>query len=297
MQALADRNLTRFSRGFVDELVCLGATPAVWEQLTGELRLATVSSLVVPPHVQPSPLAAFLSSPVLRSLRRLELGATGWRALRDVPLPQLGKAVVSSWGVFQGELRGLDQVPAFTAAPAVGLASTEFINPRVAQEVVHAVSTQAGALAHARELALLCRYGVIEGAAAWLIAAAGARREQLAAIERWAVELSEVRFVLSLDEAGALRHLTIDLSLPERYAGEREATDAVSFFERRLATAGGVLVLLKAAGLTQVRVVLQPGTRLREGERNALRLAARRSGAHISLEQEGEAALALGDHL
>ena len=106
-------------------------------------------------------------------------------------------------------------------------------------------------------------------------------------VQRWSVEVAEVSFTRVRD--GAFRELVIDLSLPESLTGEKEATDSVSVFERRLAAAAGVLVQLAPARLRVVRVRLARGARLRSSERDALRAAARRSGLLESFVIEEDA--------
>lgn len=292
LDAIADPHRTRFIGGFLDELVCSGGLPdAVWSRLQGEPRLATVRSLALPPSQAAASLGGFLSSPVLRSLARLELGATDWRALSALRTLQLQKAVVASWGVFHRELQGLRDVPGFAAAASLGLSSTEFINAQVVPHIVQHVREQHAAVSGFHEVQLLCRYGVLEGAAAWLLAAEQATTLLLPSVERWGVEVGEVAFSRVRDESGAFRSLTIDLSLPEATIGEKEAVDAVSSLERRFAVAAGVLVQLAPARLRSVLIKLTPGTRLRATERNALKSAARRSGLLETFVIEGEARL------
>lgn len=274
---LADLHRTRFVGGFLDELACATTAPSeAWAATTGDPRLATVRALSLPPRQAPASLANFLAAPVLNHLTRLELGAADWKALARLTNLRLERAVVASWGVFANELAGLELSPAFVAAPALGLSSTEFINPLVVRELVRQVRAQHDAVRRFEELKLCCRYGVLEGAAAWLLAAEQATDGLLPAVQRWSVEVSEVSFTRARD--GGFRALTIDLSLPESLVGEKEATDAVSVFERRLAAAAGVLVQLAPARLRSVRVRLAPRARLRPSERDALRAAARRSG-------------------
>ncbi len=286
---LSDPHRTRFVGGFLDELVCNGARPdALWLGLMGDARLCTVRTLALPPSKNPAPLAVFLSSPVMKQLSRLELGSDDWQALGVVSGLKLDKAVVASWGVFHRELAPLGAVPLFTQAPAVGLSSTEFINPLVVREIVQQVRAQHLSLAGFSEVQLVCRYGVLEGAAAWLLSAEHATEGALPLAQRWSVEVGEVAFTRLREGDGAFRELQIDLSLPESGTGEKEAADSMSSFERRLATAAGVLVQLAPARLRAVRVKLVPGARLRHKERDALRAAARRSGLLESFVVDGE---------
>ena len=53
---------------------------------------------------------------------------------------------------------------------ALGLSTTEFINPLVVDEIHEAVLTQHRALESFEELMLFARYGVLEGSAEWLLA-------------------------------------------------------------------------------------------------------------------------------
>ena len=291
---LADLHRTRFVGGFVEELACSpGRAPALFASLTGDPRLATISTLVVPATQAPAMLGGFLSDPMLRQLQRLELGSTDWQELRGLSVQGLAPArvVVGSWGAFHKELAPLAGVSLFHQARALGLSTTEFINPNVVDEIHEAVLAQHRALANFEELMLMARYGVMEGAASWLLAcdleprATGAMFPKLA---RWGVEYSEVLFVRSREEGGAFNHLTIDLSAPES-TGEKQASSSKPPAEVRIATAASVLVLLGEARLTSVNVKLAPGARLRSHERHTLFAAARRSGALFSII--GEAAV------
>lgn len=288
LTGVADPHRTRFLGGFLDELVCHGARPPeAWDALIGDPRLATVRSFVVPPRQNPRSLEALFSSPVWRSLSRLELGSEDWAALRSLPSLTVAKAVVASWGVFRRELSVLAGVPAFARAPVLGLASTEFINGLVVQEIVRYVRDQHAALGHFTEVQLLCRYGVMEGAASWLLSADHATAELLPEVKRWTVEMSEVSFTRARS-ADAFDALVIDLSLPETSTGEKEVLDVKSAFERRLATAASVLVQLAPGRLRSVQVLLGPGARLRHTERATLKAAARRSGLLESFIIEGD---------
>ena len=288
LTALADPHRTRFIGGFLDELACApAAAPETWASCTGDPRLATVRTLSLPPRQSQASLSPFLSSPVLSHLQRLELGAADWKALTRLKRVKLERAVVASWGVFANELAGLELIEAFTDAPALGLSSTEFINVLVVGEIIRQVRAQHEAVRRFEEVKLICRYGVMEGAAAWLLAAERATDGVLPEVQRWSVEVAEVSFTRVRDDA--FRELVIDLSLPESLTGEKEATDSVSVFERRLAAAAGVLVQLAPARLRVVRVRLARGARLRSSERDALRAAARRSGLLESFVIEEDA--------
>lgn len=287
--ALADPHRTRFVGGFLHELACVATAPAEqWAALTGEPRLATVKILSLPPRLTPTPLTGFLSAPVLRGLARLELGTADWKALARLQPLGLQRAVVSSWGVFTRELAGLELIDAFTAAPTLGLASTEFANALVVTEIIRQVHAQLEAVRRFEEVRLFCRYGVMEGAARWLLEADRATDGLLPEVRRWSVEASEVAFTRVRGDT--FSELRIDLSLPEARSGEKELSDSSNAFERRLAAAAGVLVQLAPAQLRSVKVLLAPGARLRPAESDTLRRAARRSGVLESFVIEENAA-------
>ncbi len=290
LASLSDLHRTRFTGGFLDELVCVPSRPAeAFAALTGEPRLATVRSLVVPPTHQPTALSGFLSSPVLRGLQRLELGSSDWKELKQAPVGSLAppRVVVGSWGMFLGELAPLRLVPLFQQASALGLSTTEYVSPIAVAEIQGAVVDQHDALANFEELMLIARFGVFEGAGQWLLACdrsvGGTRFPQL---QRWGVEYADVMFVRSREPGGPFDHLTIDLSLPE--AGEKRASNSNNA-EARIAAAGGVLVQLGPAKLTSVVVKLPEGGRLRSSERGMLLAGARRSGTLQQFSVVGEA--------
>lgn len=293
---LADLHRTRFVGGFLDELVCAPARPhELYGALLGDARLATVKALVVPPTQGTAQLGAFLGSPVLRRLERLELGSTDWQDLRGLRPEGLAppRVVVGSWGAFHKELSPLVGVELFERAAALGLSTTEFINPVVVDEIHQAVLAQHRALERFEELMLVARYGVLEGAAAWLLACdfeAHATGTLFPNLTRWGVESGEVTFVRSREPGARYHHLTIDLSAPES-GGEKRASSMKPSAEVRIATAASVLVLLGPARLTSVDVKLAEGARLRSHERHTLFAAARRSGSLEHFAILGEAVL------
>lgn len=296
LTALADLQRTHFLGGFLDELVCgVGRSPQLFAALTGEPRLATVRALTVPPHREPLALDAFLAHPVLRRVERLRLGAAEWRALRLFRVEPGGLAprqvVVGSWGFLQGELAPLSSVKLFQQARAVGLSTTEFMYPRVVEEIERSVFAQHRALEGFEEIKLMAREGVLEGAAAWLLACEGqlSRRAVLERVIRWGVGTGDVSFVRSREPGGSFHHLLIDFSAPEERGWRRLASTSVSpNAEAQVATAAGVLLMLAPARLKSVQVKLPHGARLRSQERHALMAAARRSGAleHFSIIED-----------
>lgn len=291
---LSDLHRTRFVGGFVEELVCAhGRPPGAFAALTGEPRLATVRALTVPPSEAPAKLGGFLSSPVLRWLQRLELGSSDWQELELATGAALAppRVVVGSWGVFQKELAPLRRVALFQQATALGLSTTELINPMMVAEILQAVLLQHEALAHFEELMLTARYGILEGAAQWLLSCDRERGDAgrlFPRLQRWGVEYSDVVFVRSREDGGPLEHLTIDLSSPE--TGEKRVS-TTNNAETRIATAGAVLVQLGPARLTSVVVKLPEGGRLRSHERGTLLAAARRSGSLQQFSVVGEASV------
>ncbi len=295
--ALADLHRTRFVGGFVDELVCSPARPAeLFDALTGEVRLASLNALAVPPTQTPAKLGRFLSSPVLQRLQKLELGSTDWQELRQSPPVGTSLAprrvVVGSWGVFHKELAPLADVALFQQASTLALSTTEFINPLVVAEIHEAVLSQHRALQGFEALMLAARYVVFEGAADWLMACDLDRRSTgtvFPRLERWGIESGEVSFVRTREPGGAFDHLTIDLSAPE--SGEKRAASTTPAAEVRIANAAAVLVQLREAKLTSVVVKLPEGGRLRTHERGTLMAAARRSGSLEHFSIIGEAAV------
>jgi hypothetical protein len=276
LAALVDVEHSRFEGGFLADLVCQSSAPLeAWAQLTGEPRLATVVSLSVLAGTEPPVFAAFVRHPVLRHLARLYASAKGWALLGPAPLP-LEVVSLGSWGVFDGEL----EVVRGRRARCLELETSEFVNPLVAAEVREAVLLQRSALSGFEALCLVVRYGVVEGAAAWLL---GAQRDDFAAHwqERaFGVEYGESRFTLTWSGSG-LHALSVDL----------EHKGDVSGLGQRIATAASVLVQLGPARLESVEITLPKGARVRPAERDALRAAARRLGS-VKTFSLGGAALA-----
>ncbi|HEY0881377.1 MAG TPA: TIGR02996 domain-containing protein [Archangium sp.] len=293
---LADPHRTRFTGGFLEELVCAPGRPqALFDALTNDPRLGTVRSLVVPAAQVPVPLGGFLGAPALRRLERLELGSTDWFELKRAKFETLAppQVVLGSWGVFTKELSPLVDVKLFMQGRALGLSTTEFVNPLVVDDVYGSLVSQHRALEHFESLTLMARYGVLEGAAAWLLAVdrqPAFTEAMFPALEAWGVESGEVSFVRRREGSGAFSHLTIDLSLPEA-PGEKRATSLKPSAEVRIATAASVLVLLGPARLSAVDVKLPEGGRLRSHERHTLYAAARRSGTLERFTVLGEAVL------
>lgn len=296
LAAVADLHRSRFVAGFIDELVCApGRGARLFATLLGEPRLATVRSLVFPATQASAKLAGFLSSPVLRRLQHLELGSSDWQELATLPPGPLSppRVSVGSWGVYRKELEPLARVPLFTKARGLGLATTEFINPLVVEELHHAVLQQHRALETFEALTLVARYGVLEGAAAWLLACdrePATMDSLLPRMAEWGVESGDVRFVRSREPGGHFTHLSIDLSAPDA-PGEKRASSLRPPAEVRIATAASVLVLLGPARLTSVDVKLAEGGRLRSHERHTLYAAARRSGTLERFTVLGDAVL------
>lgn len=296
LASLADLHRTRFVGGFVEELVCAPSrSPEVYTALTGDVRFATVRSLVVPPGQAALKLGPFLSSPAVRRLQKLELSSLDWQDLFSNPPmatplapPQV---VVGSWGVFHKELAPLSRVQLFQQAKSLALSTTEFINPLVVADIHESVMDQHRALQGFEEIMLAARYVVFEGAADWLLACSERHATSAAFpnLLRWGVESGEVIFVRSRLPGGAFDHLTIDLSMPEN--GEKRASATRPNAEVRIATAASVLVQLGPARLTSVVVKLPEGGRLRSQERHTLFAAARRSGSLEHFEILGEAAV------
>lgn len=296
LASVADLHRTRFSGGFLEELVCAPGRPAVlYEALIGEPRLGTVRSLVVPATQAPAQLGRFLGSPVLSHLERLELGSTDWQELKRVEFEHLAPrtVVLGSWGVFSKELAPLAAVKLFQQGRALGLSTTEFVNPLVVDDVFAALVSQHRALEPFEAVTLLARYGVLEGAAAWLLAIdrqASFTGAVFPHLQAWSVESGEVAFTRRRDGKGPFNQLTIDLSLPEA-PGEKRASSLKPAAEVRIATAASVLVLLGPARLASVEVKLPEGGRLRSHERHTLFAAARRSGTLERFTVLGEAVL------
>lgn len=283
-----DLQRTRFDGGFVSELV-FSAKPCPFASWVDEARLWSVRRLAIPAVHPPRVLTEFLTSRWLRGVQTLELGSGDWAALKGASLGDFkpNRVGVSSWGVFDDELTGLRAVDAFAKAQILSLSTTEFVNTLVVADVMNALRSQLAALEGFRGIQLTSRYGVLEGSAAWLLAAEPFRRS-LPALESWGVESSELAITRSVDSSGALSQLVIDLSLPEAPGEKQAPREGKTTTEVRLATAASVLVLLGPARLTRVEVRVTPGTRLRAHERNTLLVAARRSASLEHFEVVGE---------
>jgi uncharacterized protein (TIGR02996 family) len=238
--------------------------------LTGEIRLATVESLSIEPGRVAAQVSGFLAHPVLKRVARLEgdvgslLGAQGFafapRALQ-----------ITLWHPRE-ELSALAGCGALLSATTLSVTTVEFLSPEFAEELADAATTS-GALAGRREFELLARYATVEGAARWLRLASarirGPARDQL---QRWGVSYLETQLGLEGDE---LEQFTIDVSSPTHKSSEEAGAGELSV-GARLATAASVLALLGGIGIRRVDVRQVPGGRVRRGELDALRAAARR---------------------
>lgn len=268
---LADPTSCRFQGGFLSHLACqTPSSPEVWRRLADDPRLATVISLVLPVGPESAAQAAFLRSPMLKSVKRVQATALGWGLLRAPPLPafSLDDVAVSSWSVFRQELDVLSAVEVVRGAQRIELVTSEFVNPLVVREITDALLAQKGAWRHLHEVRLLPRFGVVEGAAHWLLGGATQAWERWwRAGERWSVEYGETLFCLERPEE-RFTSLRIELARHDELMG----------LGQRISVAASVLVQLGAAGLTSVEIGVPPGARLRASERDALRAAARRLG-------------------
>jgi hypothetical protein len=255
------------------------ASRAAWLEAREEHRLATVQTLILPAGPESAELGTFLRSPHLRSVTRLQAPSTTWGLLSQPPPPAFSLQVValSSWGVFQGELEVLARLPAFPEANRLDLVTSEFVNPLVTTEIREALDAQTSALRRFREVRLSARFGVVEGAVAWLVrgASEGLRRGW-ATGERWSVEYGEAVFTLARSGT-RFSHLVVDLVRQDELQG----------LGQRIAVAASVVVQLAPARLKTVEVLLPVGARLRVSERDALRAAARRLGTVKSILLQG----------
>jgi uncharacterized protein (TIGR02996 family) len=279
LAAVADVATTRFEGGFLSTLVCRAPErEAVWSELAGDPRLASVTNLVLPTGREATGLQSFLEHPVLGHLKRLQAPAIVWSQLRRAPPRSfaLEVAAVASWGVFSGELAPVLQVPTALAAKRLELVTSEFVNPLVSAEIRRALAQDPASATEAAhglsselkpfdDLRLVARFGVVEGAVAWLLVGAVDVGVQRWAGSRWSIEFGDGRF--SVERQGErFSHLVIDLSHDDDAQG----------LGHRIATAASVLVQLSPAALESVEVVLPAHARLRPGERDALRAATRR---------------------
>jgi len=268
---LADAASCRFEGGFLSHLACQTPTSAeAWRRLADDVRLATVTSVTLPVGPESPDQGVFLRSPRLKEVKRLQATASAWGLLRAAPQPafSLLDVAVSSWSVFRQELEVLAAVEAIRGARRLELVTSEFVNPLVVKEITDALLSQKGAWRHLHEVRLLPRFGVVEGAAHWLLGGAVQGWERWwRAGQRWSVEYGETLFSLERPE-GRFTSLRIELSQHDELTG----------LGQRISVAASVLVQLGSAGLTSVEVVVPLGARLRASERDALRAAARRLG-------------------
>jgi len=267
---LAEVSLCRFEGGFLSHLVCQTTSPELWREVALDPRLATVTSLVLPTGPESPAQAAFLRSPRLRGLRRLQASGPGWGLLGRPPAPAftLEVVAVSSWSVFRQELEVLGTVDAIKAASRLELVTSEFVNPLVVKEIAEALFAQQGAWRSFAEVRLVPRFGVVEGAAHWLLSGATRGWERVwRGGACWSVDYGEVLFRLER-EVGRFSSLRVDLAQRDELAG----------LGQRISVAASVLVQLAGAGLEAVEVVLPAAARLRGLERDALRAAVRRLG-------------------
>jgi uncharacterized protein (TIGR02996 family) len=283
LQEIADLYRTRFEDGFLTSLVTVSdpGSADVFDRLAGDPRLSTVRTVSIPPAPDHAPLEKFLAHRFLGWVQRLELGSNEWRSLSGVELPHLvlDRAVVSSWGSFEGELAPLARVPAFTRARALGLSTTDFTNAPTVQRIVSSVGLQLKAVEHFSDVQLHSHYGPVEGSADWLVAGDDAALA-LPQLESWSLEASEVGFSRVRGDDRRLSHLIVDLSLPEATLAERQtvADRGRPPMVMRLHTAAMVMSLLRGKRIRTVEIKLPPGGRLRSSEKHTLLTEARRWG-------------------
>ncbi len=260
---LADLERTHFVDGFLDQLACNPGLPAaLYRRLRGEPGLASVTSFAVAPAKKAVRLHEFLSHSVMNRVQRLELGAADWLELRELVPLKYPQMVVSSCGTFHDELDALARAKLLNEGALLGLATTEFVNPMAADDICAAMLSQRRALEPFEELRLIVRYGVLEGIAAWLLAAN--RFITSSRLTRWAAESGDTVLSCTREDGGRFEHLQVEI-------GPR------SFAQGGLATVASVLVLLSPARLESMTVSLPMGQQFRNHERQALVAAARRS--------------------
>lgn len=284
---LVDVQESRFEAGFLTELVCqwelLVDRLPLFAQLKGDPRLATVRTLVVPGDVEAEPLALFLRDGVFRGLRRLRLSSRTWRSLKALePGPVQPEVVgVSSFGTFERELSPLKGVPLFEGGRTLELATTEHLGGLAISALLESLEAQHAVVNHFERLRLLSRYSMLDGTAAWLLAA-DTLGKTLSRVTGWEVETSGVRSRLDrLD--GSFQRLELDLALPEA-PGEKHVAGRGAWLQTqvkttaaaRFAEALAVLGQLAPASLKLVEVRLPPGARLRPEEQRELLWYARR---------------------
>lgn len=234
--------------------------PERYAQLTGQVRLATVQSLAIDPGRVAAQVAGFLSHPVLGQVVSLEADVAsllGCQSLAFVP----ERLEVAVWHPPE-ELVALAAFGPARAATVLTIATVEFFNPDFAEELVDAV-VGSGVLAGRKRFEVSARYATLEGVARWLAVAAGRVRGPVRdKLQRWGVSHAETRLGLEGDD---FENFTIDV------AGEGGFSVGA-----RLATAASVLALLDGLGIRRVDLRSVPGGRVRKGELDALRAAARR---------------------
>jgi len=277
--SVADLHRTRFREGFLHELVCAARPAELFATVAGDPVLATAKGFSLPPSTATSDLVTFLGHRYLAGLERLELGVADWKALGTTDFPHLKphRVVVSSFGTFRHELRGLERSPVIARAPAMGLATTEFTNAPAVLAILESLEGQIPALASFEELQLVSHYGPMEASATWLHAADTFGRS-LPKLQTWALEISEVGFARRRGEDGHFSHLEIDLGLPEG-PGERQAISTPQGrppIVIRMSNASVVMQQLRSAALSSIEIKLPPGAGLRSRERQALEVEARR---------------------
>jgi uncharacterized protein (TIGR02996 family) len=275
---VADVAACRWGGGFLDAFVAALAPPPAWASVVGDLGLVTARSLAFPLARGAPPVGPLLAHPVLRHVTRLQLGAELLEALDQAPLGFAPRTIaLVSFGTFGRELSVLGRSNAVAPATRLELVTSEFINPIVAGEVRAALLANAARLGRFREISLVARYGVVEGAATWLLRGVDARlvERELASVERWEVASGDVGFALTRGADGRFSTLTVDLQ------GGAEGARGLGL---RVAQAASVLVLLGPGALDRVEVKVPPGAGLRRDERDALKAAARRLRTVTSFE-------------
>jgi uncharacterized protein (TIGR02996 family) len=272
LSEIIDLSHSRFEGGFLSHLVCVAPVRArAWVDLSGDQTLATVRSLVLPAGKEAAEVSVFLQHPVLRQLTRLQASSLAWGLLGAPAQPSftLETVAISSWGTFRSELEPVLRFPGLPHAKRVDLVTSEFVNPLVVGEVWEALLAQAELLLKVPELRLVARFGVIEGAVAWLITGSGAQLERRWPNgQAWSIDYGDSVYTLVRDE-GRFAKLVIDLSFHQDLVG----------LGQRIATAASVLVQLAPAKLQRIEVQVPFGARVRAAERDSLRAAARRLGS------------------
>jgi uncharacterized protein (TIGR02996 family) len=282
LAALADPANTKFEGGFLSSLVCRAPDrEATWLACAGDLRLATLTRLVLPTGREAREVVGFLQHPILKHVKRLQASSIAWSLLEREPPPAftLDTVAVASWGVFAGELLPVLHVPLVKSVRQLELVTSEFVNPLVVGELRRSLAATTQAASEQAtgggqdgappivfdEVRLSARFGVVEGAVAWLIAAASDAPVNRWASRAWSIEFGDGVYAVTRDAERAAV-LTVDLSHDDDLTG----------LGQRIATAASVLVQLGPAVLEAVEVLLPEGARVRASERDALRAATRR---------------------